>query len=80
MGPVYVNDYIARIMVEERLNYPRRKPVISDNFHPWRTIRNAAAMIATIIQQLTKSISKGLKRWADTQTACTWQDGTLVNC
>ena len=80
MGPVYFTNYIARILVEERLNYSRREPAILDQIHPWRTIRNAAATIATMTQRLIKSINRELRDWVDTQSACTPGNLTLANC
>jgi len=76
----YYTNHLARIVVEERLNHSKREPVISDRIQPIRMLNAAVDAASIVIQRFIKNVNVQMRRWVDTQTACTWRDLSLANC
>jgi len=76
----YYTNYVARVVAEEKLNQSKHEPVILDRINLWQTLNTAAEAVVPAIQQFIKRVDVELRRWVDTQTACTWRDLSLANC
>ncbi|MEJ5309562.1 MAG: hypothetical protein WHX52_07295 [Anaerolineae bacterium] len=73
-------NYVAQAMVAEKLNLARRERVLLDRIQVAQIVADVVGKVSVAVQRLLKNIDRQMRRWVDTQTACTWRDLSLANC
>ncbi|HOU16098.1 MAG TPA: hypothetical protein PKZ84_23590 [Anaerolineae bacterium] len=76
----YFVNYVAQAVVAERLNFARREQLIPDRVQLWPIINAVVEKVNVAVQRIIKNVDRQMRRWVDTQTACTWRDLSLANC
>lgn len=76
----YYTNFVARSVVAERLNRSHREPVILDRIQLSRIFNAAVETVIAKAQSFIKNVDIEMRRWVDTQSACTPGDLTLANC
>jgi hypothetical protein len=80
METSYYTNFVARSVVAEKLNFSQREAVVLDRIQLPRILSNAVEAAIAKTKFFIKSVNKEMRRLADTQTACTWQEAALANC
>jgi hypothetical protein len=73
-------NHVAQAVVAEKLNHTRRERVILDRVQVSQIVDAVMEKVGVTVQRIIKNVDRQLRRWADTQTACTWRDLSLSNC
>ena len=73
-------NYVAQAVVAEKLNLAHREQVILDRIQILPIVNSVMEKVSVAVQRITKNVSREMRRWVDTQTACTWRDLSLANC
>lgn len=76
----YFVNYVAQAVVVEKLNFAHRERVILDRIQLWPIINAVVEKVDVAVRRLSKNVDRQMRRWVDTQSACTWRDLTLANC
>jgi len=76
----YFVNYVAQAVVAEKLNLARRERVILDRIQILPIVNSVMEKVSVAVQRITKNVDRQMRRWLDTQTACTWRDLSLANC
>jgi len=80
MEIAFYTNYVARSVVAEKLNHSRREPVVLDRIQLRQTLTAAVEAISATVQQFITNIDREMRRWVDTQKACTPINYAMVEC
>ena len=67
----YFVNYVAQAVVAEKLNLARRERVILDRIQVSQIVNAVVEKVGVAVQRITKNVKREMRRWVDTQTACT---------
>ncbi len=73
-------NYVAQAIVAEKLNLTRRERMLRDRIELSPNINAIVKKVGAAVQRIGKNMDREMRRWVDTQTACTWRDLSLANC
>jgi len=76
----YFVHYVAQAVVAEKLNFVRRERTILDRIQFSPRIDVIVEKVSVAVQHIIKNVDRQMRRWVDTQTACTWRDLSPANC